>query len=291
MWRLLSNFLLRLHVYLYNPVSYPLCSANLVSSRHILLYSHLSYCSLLSRILWLHARFQRLADKEGRIALADFQQQHELQGMLFAPRIFEVFDTDQDGYLNAEEFTTAVQQLGSLHSEEDKAACERMPYSVPQQCDTCRMRACKSAKAAVGTQVLPRMMNACDADAAVAFRLYDLDGDGYVTKADMLSVLRLATGRALSQAQLEQACVLAPQTLGFATRSLHIEQRPRWCSAQSGTCLHAPTQQNAAVCPAAQIVAATVAAHDRDGDGRLSQKEFARLLMASSETSMSISVS
>lgn len=43
--------------------------------------------------------------------------------------------------------------------------------------------------------------------------------------------------------------------------------------------------------PAAQIVAATVAAHDRDGDGRLSQKEFRRLLVASSETSMSISVS
>lgn len=43
--------------------------------------------------------------------------------------------------------------------------------------------------------------------------------------------------------------------------------------------------------PAAQIVAATVAAHDRDGDGRLSQREFGRLLAASSETSMSISVS
>jgi hypothetical protein len=41
---------------------------------------------------------------------------------------------------------------------------------------------------------------------------------------------------------------------------------------------------------APQIVAATIAAHDRDGDGRLSQKEFKRLLAASSATSMSLSI-
>lgn len=39
-----------------------------------------------------------------------------------------------------------------------------------------------------------------------------------------------------------------------------------------------------------QIVQATIAAHDKDGDGRLSRAEFRSLLAASQEESESLSV-
>ena len=39
---------------------------------------------------------------------------------------------------------------------------------------------------------------------AVAFHLYDKDGDGFVSAKELLSVLRTIMGRALSDKQLEQ---------------------------------------------------------------------------------------
>ena len=68
-------------------------------------------------------RFQRLANSSGKVALADFQLLPELQGSLFAPRIFQLFDADADGALDQQEFTAAVEALGRLQTEEDKAAC------------------------------------------------------------------------------------------------------------------------------------------------------------------------
>jgi len=39
---------------------------------------------------------------------------------------------------------------------------------------------------------------------AVIFQLYDTDGDGYVTGDNMLSLLRMTAGKALSENQLQQ---------------------------------------------------------------------------------------
>ena len=40
--------------------------------------------------------------------------------------------------------------------------------------------------------------------AAVAFRMYDLDGDGYVSPDELAHTLKTLMGRALSDSQLEQ---------------------------------------------------------------------------------------
>ena len=74
--------------------------------------------------------------------------------MLFAPRIFQLFDADKDGYLNATEFMAAVEQLGCLHSEADKAACKRALLSVFPGLNADWM-ARKRARAAEGTSMLP----------------------------------------------------------------------------------------------------------------------------------------
>lgn len=39
---------------------------------------------------------------------------------------------------------------------------------------------------------------------AVAFRMYDLDGDGFVTASDLAHTLRMLQNRPLSDSQLEQ---------------------------------------------------------------------------------------
>lgn len=41
-------------------------------------------------------------------------------------------------------------------------------------------------------------------DAAVAFRMYDMDGDGFVTANDLAHTLRMLQGKALSDPQLTQ---------------------------------------------------------------------------------------
>lgn len=49
--------------------------------------------------------------------------------------------------------------------------------------------------------------------AAVAFQLYDKDGDGFVSAKELLNVLRTIMGRALSDKQLEQVshCVASSE--------------------------------------------------------------------------------
>ena len=47
-----------------------------------------------------------------------------LAGNVFVPLIFRLLDTDQDGCLTLEEFTGAIEQLGQLHSGENRAECE-----------------------------------------------------------------------------------------------------------------------------------------------------------------------
>ena len=68
-------------------------------------------------------RFQRLANSSGKMALDDFQTLPELQGNLLTPRIFQLFDANGDGYLDKEEFSQAIEQLGRPCTEKEKAAC------------------------------------------------------------------------------------------------------------------------------------------------------------------------
>ena len=68
-------------------------------------------------------RFQRLAKGGRKGALTDFQSVPELAGNPFIMRIFQLFDADQDGCLNFEEFIRAVESFGRLYTSEDKCMC------------------------------------------------------------------------------------------------------------------------------------------------------------------------
>ena len=67
------------------------------------------------------------------MALTDFQSVPELAGNPFIMRIFQLFDADQDGCLNFEEFIRAVESFGRLYSSEDKCMCKLLllPHKYP----------------------------------------------------------------------------------------------------------------------------------------------------------------
>lgn len=67
------------------------------------------------------------------MALADFQSVPELAGNPFIKRIFQLFDADQDGCLNFEEFIRAVESFGRLYSSEDKCMCEWLSQVLQHQ--------------------------------------------------------------------------------------------------------------------------------------------------------------
>ena len=78
-------------------------------------------------------RFVRLAKGGRKVALPDFQSVPELAGNPFIMRIFQLFDADQDGCLNFEEFIKAVESFGRLYTSEDKCMCKLhsyLPYTV-----------------------------------------------------------------------------------------------------------------------------------------------------------------
>ncbi len=49
-----------------------------------------------------------------------------------------------------------------------------------------------------------KILNWSPADAAVTFRVYDLDGDGFVSPAELEVTLRKLAGQALSPEQLSE---------------------------------------------------------------------------------------
>ncbi len=57
----------------------------------------------------------------------------ELAGNPFIMRIFQLFDADQDGCLNFEEFIRAVESFGRLYSSEDKCMCELLSHILQHQ--------------------------------------------------------------------------------------------------------------------------------------------------------------
>lgn len=69
-------------------------------------------------------RFLRLAKGGRKVALADFESVPELAGNPFIMRIFQLFDADQDGCLNFEEFIRAVESFGRLYTSQDKCMCK-----------------------------------------------------------------------------------------------------------------------------------------------------------------------
>ncbi len=92
----------------------------------------------------LHNHFLRISGVDGRVDLAELKEALQLRDIAYAERIFRLFDHDNDGYIDEDEFLLGVEKL-VYGSDED------------------RLR--------------------------FAFNLYDLDGSGFIGKAELLQIL------------------------------------------------------------------------------------------------------
>lgn len=60
---------------------------------------------------------------EKELARSDFQMIPELAGNPFLPRIFEMYDQDGDGYMNAADLRALLDSLTRLANEEARFQC------------------------------------------------------------------------------------------------------------------------------------------------------------------------
>ncbi len=68
-------------------------------------------------------RFVRLSKGQPRVLITEFQNMVELGGNPFIPLLFRTFDTNGDNSLSLEEFTRALEALGSLDAEDEQYKC------------------------------------------------------------------------------------------------------------------------------------------------------------------------
>jgi hypothetical protein len=180
-------------------------------------------------------RFLRVTGGRDIVYIAQLQQMPELSGNPFIPHIFQLFDADNDGAVNIDEFTKGVEYLATLGDPEEQYKC---------------VCACACRCPALLTAHSARM-------AAVAFKMYDTDGDGFIRQAELFSMLKhLGLGN-VSDAQLDQVCVVLDGSC--------------WCG-----CIYTPTVLPTPV-TLLQVVKCTIEEFDRDGDHALSLAEFKNL--------------
>lgn len=69
----------------------------------------------------MQRRFQRLSTSSGgRVSISQVQSMVELGANPFVPRIFQIFDSDNDGFISLEEFTKALELFGGLDDPEEQ---------------------------------------------------------------------------------------------------------------------------------------------------------------------------
>lgn len=68
----------------------------------------------------MERRLKRLGRGEKELARSDFQMIPELAGNPFLPRIFEMYDTDGDGYMGAADLRALLESLTRLANEEER---------------------------------------------------------------------------------------------------------------------------------------------------------------------------
>ncbi len=80
----------------------------------------------------LHKRFRKLdRNEDGRINVDEFKAMPELQTNPLLERIVELFDVDEDAYVNFDDFITALSIFSIKGSPVDKLRCTSLSSPLP----------------------------------------------------------------------------------------------------------------------------------------------------------------
>ncbi|XP_034538034.1 calcineurin subunit B type 1 isoform X1 [Notolabrus celidotus] len=122
----------------------------------------------------LGKRFKKLdLDNSGSLSVEEFMSLPELQQNPLVQRVIDIFDTDGNGEVDFKEFIEGVSQFSVKGDKEQKLRCESSSSSKPHV-------------------------------AKVAFRIYDMDKDGYISNGELFQVLKMMVGNNLKDTQLQQ---------------------------------------------------------------------------------------
>lgn len=126
----------------------------------------------------LGKRFKKLdIDNSGALSKEEFMQIHELQQNPLVQRVIDLFDQDGNGEIDFKEFIEGISQFSVKGDKEAKLKCECCFLSYFLK---------------IGNFFL------------VAFKVYDMDKDGYISNGELFSVLKMMVGNNLKDTQLQQ---------------------------------------------------------------------------------------
>lgn len=113
----------------------------------------------------LFRKFKRLdTDKSGTLSVSEFLAIPELEHNPLVRRVVSTFDTDHNGEVDFKEFIEAV-TVFVRHPGTEQSKSQKYEFT---------------------------------------FKVYDVDGDGYISNADLFFVLKAMVGNNLNEVQLQQ---------------------------------------------------------------------------------------
>jgi serine/threonine-protein phosphatase 2B regulatory subunit len=116
----------------------------------------------------------------------------ELRGLKANPlleRVLDVFDENKDGEIQFTEFITALSIFNQRGNDEAKLRCKYRPLLLTKDKKECL---------SYNILLLPVILD------TVAFQIYDIDNDGYISNGELFIVLKKMVGKNLSDEQVSR---------------------------------------------------------------------------------------
>jgi len=138
----------------------------------------------------LEKRFRKLdADSDGSVSIQEiFDAIPNLKDNPLVQRVVEVFDEDESGGVDFKEFVLGLAQIcvgsGSMPSSDENDLYDSDDSNDAPVDDT-------------SPDFLKKKLE-------FMFRIYDLDGDGFISNEELFTVLKMMTGDNLTDVQLQQ---------------------------------------------------------------------------------------
>lgn len=137
----------------------------------------------------LGKRFKKLdIDGSGSLSKEEFMQIHDLQQNPLVQRVIDLFDSDGNGEVDFKEFINGISQFSVRGDKQAKLKCNQTSLLTYVRLLTF----CKNISISL---FLLR---------SVAFKVYDMDRDGYISNGELFAVLKMMVGSNLKDTQLQQ---------------------------------------------------------------------------------------